>query len=357
MALVTVGDGPGVNFIDLTFNEFAFGSIKERTPSLYVIDSRDDPDALSNALHKVYGASLTYDARSGAFTGGVVTGWDVFVGQEAAKYFSIAGVSLAATTVADMMARAAYASVLLFDGDDSMAGGSGNDGLWGFNGNDTIAGGGGDDEITGGGPAGLFASSDPADHTYAYPFSSADGSNLLRGDSGNDTLQGGGGLDDINGNSGDDIASGGPGDDRLHGGQGEDSLNGNTGNDTLYGDLGPDTLRGGQGQDSIEGGAGNDVLYGDLGDDTLFGGTGADTLVGGQGADVFGVSIDDLQTRIISDFNFALGDRVKVLGDVDFRADQSGADVVITLTWGGADALVVVRNTNLGSLADGWISH
>jgi Ca2+-binding RTX toxin-like protein len=339
MAIVTVGDGPGEDFGNLNFDWLEYGVLVEATPTLSVIDDRGDADSPSGFLNKVYGSGLTYDTSGGVhYTGGAVTGWDSFVGPAEAKIFSISGLSIPATTVADGMANAGYAAPVLFARDDSMTGGSGADGLWGFDGNDTITGGAGDDSIAGGVPAGMFAAQNSAEWTYGYAFSTADGSNVLRGEAGNDLIQGGGGFDDINGNRGNDTAAGGPGDDLLRGGQGEDCLNGNAGNDTLYGDQGNDTVHGGQGDDVIYAGSGADWLAGDLGANTLYGGEGLDTFRAGAGHDVVN--------------GWHAGDQVQVARGVTWTTSQVNGDMHITFSNGGEMDLIGVQASSLQS---GWI--
>jgi hypothetical protein len=183
----------------------------------------------------------------------------------------------------------------------------------------------------------------------------AAGPDRLRGYSGADSIAGNGGDDDINGNQGNDIASGGSGNDLLHGGQGNDVLNGNAGEDTVYGDLDNDTLRGGQGGDSLLGGAGDDVLYGDLGSDTLTGGAGADAFVVGLNA--YTAPFDGAP-EVIADFNLSEGDRISIAGDVTWRAEQSGPDTKLIISYGTDETygtVVILKNVVLPA-GDGWLT-
>jgi Ca2+-binding RTX toxin-like protein len=185
----------------------------------------------------------------------------------------------------------------------------------------------------------------------------------LRGGDGADSIGGGDLGDDVNGNQGDDSLNGWEGADTLFGGQGNDTILGHDDNDLLNGNRGDDTVDGGAGADTVHGGQGDDVLTGGGGDDHLYGDMGSDTLSGGLGADIFHVSIDDWpQGRdVLLDFTYAEGDRLQVDGDVDFHAEQDGADILVKLVYGaGADAAVtevLIRDARLSDMGDGWISH
>lgn len=185
-------------------------------------------------------------------------------------------------------------------------------------------------------------------------------STTMRGGEGDDSLVGSDLFDDLNGNQGADTVRGGGGGDWVLGGKDNDVLFGDAGNDFVQGNLGDDTADGGDGADTVRGGQGDDRLFGGPGADHLFGDLGRDTLSGGAGADVFHIEISH-GGDVIDDFSYAEGDRVRVDGDVDFRAEQVGADVRITLVYGTvgipATAEFLVRNTQLSSLPDGWISH
>jgi Ca2+-binding RTX toxin-like protein len=203
---------------------------------------------------------------------------------------------------------------------DTLSGGAGDDRLSGREGNDLLMGG--------------------------------EGTNYLRGDDGNDTVQGGSGFDDINGNKGDDVLDGGSGgDDWLVGGQGNDLITARAGGNILYGNLGNDTLQGGSGNDLIRGGQGDDVIVAGGGNDWLSGDRGSDTLTGGAGADIFH-SFGDAGLDVVKDFNAGEGDRVQLDPGTHYTLSQSGADTVIDM--GGPNQLVL-QNTTLASLPDGWL--
>jgi Ca2+-binding RTX toxin-like protein len=178
------------------------------------------------------------------------------------------------------------------------------------------------------------------------------GGNTLYGGVGRDLITGGSGFDQINGNQGADTIIGrSQTGDWLLGGRGNDSIdasassgsniiNGNVGNDTLVGGTGADSLHGGQGDDQIHAGSGGDWLSGDLGHNTLTGGAGADTFHAGAGQD------------LVIGFDASHGDRVQVDAGVQFTATQVAGDVHVDLAGGGE---MILQNTQLTSLPDGWI--
>ncbi|WP_374468949.1 FG-GAP-like repeat-containing protein [Phenylobacterium sp.] len=177
------------------------------------------------------------------------------------------------------------------------------------------------------------------------------GDDYLRGDEGNDRIAGGDGFDDVHGNMGDDTVSGGRGPDWVVGGKDNDRLFGEDGDDVVYGNLGDDTQEGGAGADWVRGGQGNDVLTGGAGDDWMSGDRHDDTLTGGTGADIFNI-FGEAGTDLVTDFNRAEGDRVKVEPGFTYTVAQSGADVVISLSGGAQMRLAGVQ---MSSLTDGWI--
>jgi len=180
---------------------------------------------------------------------------------------------------------------------------------------------------------------------------------VLRGGEGNDSLSGESLFDDLNGNQGNDTVNGWEGADWVLGGQGNDLLFGGAGDDYVQGNLGDDTVDGGAGADVVRGGQGDDLVMGGAGNDQLFGDLGADTLTGGAGADVFHVEISR-GADLITDFNAADGDRLKVDGDVDFSAEQVGDDIRVTLTYGAfGSPEVILQHASLASMPSGWIGH
>lgn len=208
-------------------------------------------------------------------------------------------------------------------GATKIAGGAGADVLVGSSGYDTITGGDGSDTITGGNAAGA-------------------GGNFLRGEGGDDSILGSSGFDDINGNAGRDTISGGGGNDWVVGGQDDDLLSGGDGDDRVYGNLGNDTCLGGAGADVLRGGQGDDVLMGGDGNDFLSGDRGADTLTGGAGADTFNFFAGS-GADLVTDFNYAEGDRVRIEGGASYTVSQMGANTLVDLGNGDVVTLVGVQ--------------
>ena len=176
-------------------------------------------------------------------------------------------------------------------------------------------------------------------------------SDYLHGGTGDDSIAAGGGLDTVrggqgddwlHGNAGEDVLFGDLGGDIMHGGRGADMVHGGAGADTLLGDAGDDVVRGGQGDDVIFGGEGDDLISGDRGDDTLVGGAGADTF------STFG----DAGLDVITDFNAAEGDRLRIEDGASYAVRQEGADVIVEVAGG---ARVVLLDVQLSTLGDGWI--
>ena len=224
------------------------------------------------------------------------------------------------------------------DGDDSLVGSAAASTLEGGLGADSIQGGDGAEVIRG-------ESSD---------FLDGDGSNTLHGGAGNDWIEGGTAFNAINGNQGDDTVIGNSDvGDWLLGGQGNDLvaieasdahniLNGNLGNDTMHGGSGGDFLRGGQGQDIVVGGSGDDWITGDRGNDTL---------TGGDGSDIFHVAPAS-GVDVVTDFDYAAGDRLQIEAGMKASAVQQGADVVVDF---GSGNQITLNSVTLQSLGSGWI--
>jgi Ca2+-binding RTX toxin-like protein len=85
--------------------------------------------------------------------------------------------------------------------------------------------------------------------------------------------------------------------------------------DFIVGDALANTINGGDGNDLVSGDAGNDILTGGNGNDLLRGGSGIDTLTGGFGGDKFEFSVGGIPEKDnITDFSFAEGDKIQVLG-------------------------------------------
>jgi Ca2+-binding RTX toxin-like protein len=224
---------------------------------------------------------------------------------------------------------------------------------------------------------------------------------------GDDVVHAFGGDDSLEGGAGNDLLSGGPGADVIDGGAGSDTLSfvgattgmtlqmgslgpnsgqvfagepigmdtfsniehvlcgneadtvgcdgqgnfvaGFGGNDTVFGWTGGDTLWGGDGEDQLFGQQDDDVIQGDAGNDKLFGWAGDDTLTGGAGADSFmwtgpGESLD-----AITDYSYAEGDLIDVVGDPNtFIFYQAGTSVLIIDPATGL-AIFDLQNYNLSN--------
>jgi Ca2+-binding RTX toxin-like protein len=214
---------------------------------------------------------------------------------------------------------------------DTLAGDAGRNNLFGGLGNDSVTAGAGDDLV-----------------------SDSGGANYLRGDEGNDNIQGGTGFDDINGNMGNDTASGGAGDDWVVGGKDNDSLSGDAGGDLVYGNLGDDTLEGGAGNDVVLGGQGNDLVSAGDGVDYVSGDRGDDTMSGGAGADTFHGFVA-MGRDVVTDFNRAEGDVVRLDAGIAYAVAQVGGDVVITIGAASAGESLTLKGITLATLTGDWI--
>ncbi len=228
-------------------------------------------------------------------------------------------------------------------GDDSLAGSAGADLFRTYAGRDTILGNGGRDTVF----AGLGDDVIRAHDVAGAP----SGDTYLRGEEGNDWIGGGSGFDDANGNQGNDTITTGAGDDYCVGGKDDDLLFGDAGQDFVYGNLGNDTCEGGDGNDVIRGGQDNDVVRGGAGDDFVSGDKGSDTMTGGTGADIFH-TFGDAGRDLVTDFNFAEGDRVQLDPGTRYTVLQVGNDIEISMEGGGKMILVGVP---LLSLSFTWI--
>ncbi|NET49553.1 MAG: calcium-binding protein [Merismopedia sp. SIO2A8] len=160
--------------------------------------------------------------------------------------------------------------------------------------------------------------------------------NIIRGKGDGDVIFARGGNDRVFGNGGDDIIRAGAGNDKLDGGAGDD------------------VLLGGRGDDRLCGRAGDDVLRGGGGNDTLIGGRGQDVMTGNSGADIFRLRPETTvlaDADIVTDFNPAAGDRIKLPQNIDpqdldilsVEAIGSGGNTVILMY--GAQILGVVSVT------------
>jgi Ca2+-binding RTX toxin-like protein len=155
----------------------------------------------------------------------------------------------------------------------------------------------------------------------------------LRAKGGNDKVFGSQLNDIVNGDAGNDQIVGASGHDLLRGGEGNDLIDGGEGDDLLKGDEGDDSLVGGAGNDVLRGGAGRDVLIGKAGEDILIGGGDGDFLKGSEGADQFILRADMFANSAaladrICDFNYAEGDRIKIVSSPGMGAiSLAGLDV------------------------------
>ena len=180
------------------------------------------------------------------------------------------------------------------------------------------------------------------------------GLNFLRGEEGDDLIVGGAAFDDAHGNMGDDTVHGGAGDDWVVGGKDNDRLFGDDGHDLVYGNLGDDTAEGGAGNDVVLGGQGDDVVRGGDGDDYVSGDRGDDVMSGGLGADSFHGFVG-MGRDVVTDFNRAEGDVVRLDPGTVYAAAQVGADVVITIGELGAGESLTLQGVSLASLTGDWI--
>ena len=178
--------------------------------------------------------------------------------------------------------------------------------------------------------------------------------NRIRGLEGDDQITGSTAFNNINGNTGADTIIGkSTVGDWLLGGQGSDVIdasassgrnivNGNLADDRIVGGTGDEVLRGGQANDTISGGDGADWISGDKGSDVVTGGAGGDTFHSWSGAG----------TMVVTDFNRGEGDQLLIGSQSGHQESQQGADVFIDIEGG---ARVVLQNTQLTALSDGWL--
>ena len=99
------------------------------------------------------------------------------------------------------------------------------------------------------------------------------------------------------------------------------------------------TLTGNSENNSIVGGTKNDKISGDAGNDSLWGGKGNDTLIGGAGADTFIYKIKEGNDKI-SDYNFAEGDELQILGGTFKKSSFSAKSGNLTLTINGGGKII-----------------
>jgi Ca2+-binding RTX toxin-like protein len=233
----------------------------------------------------------------------------------------VTGLSASAPALFNMAQARDAAGILnlVFGGDDVINGSSGNDWIDGFGGNDNVTGGAGADSV--------------------------------RGLDGADLIDGGAGNDDVNGNQGTDTVRGGDGADIVRGGQGADTISGDGGDDVhVNGNIGDDQVSGGAGNDAVFGGQDQDRLFGDDGADTLSGDLGNDTLTGGSGADRFVIRAGG-GADVVTDFNFAEGDRIQLVTGQAFTLSAGGGGSVLDL---GAGTTITLSGVAPGNASD-WV--
>ena len=138
--------------------------------------------------------------------------------------------------------------------------------------------------------------------------------------------------------------TGGTGDDQLYGG----------GHGWVIGEEGKDTLTGGD-MDLVMGGAGNDTVLGSGGFQQIVGGGDDDTLTGGADGDRFDFG-DNWGHDVITDFNFAQGDKIGVfevagldsISQLAVRNSGDGVDIVF-----GSDS-IHLTGISASQVQAGW---
>ena len=182
---------------------------------------------------------------------------------------------------------------------------------------------------------------------------------MAHGGAGRDALWSGGGNDTLEGEDGNDWLSGGAGNDLLRAGGGDATqlwtVRLPDGSSVTVSNI----LDAGAGNDELLGGAARDLLSGGVGNDVMNGGDGNDLMSGGSGNDlfVFTGSFSGLAFGhdVITDFNYAAGDRLRVDGaDAAYLrakgvASTVGADLVITFS---PEASITL--TGQAALASTW---
>lgn len=293
-------------FLDpLSLINFDIATLSDRTSASFTLDAHNNGYVLT-----VQGTGLRYSS-DGLPTQGIIT--EIHGIQGGTPTYDIADLQLDVAVLIAWFTADRSGPHPLFDGNDTVIGGSGNDTFFGNRGHDVVMGGANADNIGGG---------SGNDHVYGQsPNGGPDGDDTLSGDEGNDYIQGNAGNDRLSGGDGSDRIYGGAGNDYIFGDgtnappgkPGNDTINGNLGNDTIRAGEGNDFVRGGQGNDRLEGDEGNDILMGDKGDDVLIGGAGFDIMTGGEGKDIFSFDLfpnqflattgpDAYRTDILTDF-------------------------------------------------------
>ena len=303
------------------YSEWVYNAVTGGSDLVYHADGQNTLYGGSGS-DTLYGSDgndvLAGDADADTLDGS--TGSDSMLGGEGDDYLYGGGTTYVSTYDS---ATDIWDTMIIYDGNDTLDGGTGNDYLSAGDGNDLLQGGEGDDQLYGGQGSNMLDGGDGADYlrgegisdtllggdgdddlsgSYAYYDSVSgfhyDGGSSLDGGIGNDSLYAGNGNDSLYGGDGDDYLEAGygyydsysgtwiTGNVTLDGGYGNDTISGRDGNDLLVGGAGDDDLSDWAGANTLEGGDGNDTLTGGYGNDLIDGGTGNDSISGGDGFDM-----------------------------------------------------------------------
>ncbi|MDZ4062731.1 MAG: hypothetical protein U1C75_16310, partial [Brevundimonas sp.] len=248
-------------------------------------------------------------------------------------------------------------------GDDHLRGFGGDDIIEGGAGNDIIEGGRGNDQLSGGSGADVFIVRPGDGNEVILDFSVEEGDILrLEGfpsfnstfaDFRNIIIQAGGQQITLNGiNSLADVMGSiriGPAEPTaapIVGTSAGERIVGTVQGERITGGGGGDIIIGGGGSDIIDGGSGNDTISGDAGNDMMTGGSGADTFLFRPGG----------HNDIITDFNGAEGDQLRLEGYRDYSVNRVSGGVVISVTqdFTGEQGTIFIQGdyTSRASIAD-----
>lgn len=248
-------------------------------------------------------------------------------------------------------------------GDDRLRGLGGDDIIEGGAGNDVIEGGRGNDQLSGGSGADVFIVRPGEGNEVILDFNVAEGDilrlegfpsfNATFADFRNIIIQAGGQQITLNGiNSLADVMGSiriGPAEPTaapIVGTSAGERIIGTVQAERISGGGGGDIILGGNGSDIIDGGAGNDTISGDEGNDMMTGGAGADTFLFRPGG----------RNDIITDFDGAAGDRLRLEGYRDYSVNQVSGGVVISVTqdFTGEQGTIFIQGnyTTRASIAD-----
>jgi Ca2+-binding RTX toxin-like protein len=134
------------------------------------------------------------------------------------------------------------------------------------------------------------------------------------------------------------------------------NVNGTSSADWIYGDVRENIIHGNGGNDVIYGKGEDDTLFGDAGSDFIQGGWGSDTMTGGLGRDTYAFDFEH-GNDVITDFNFAQGDRIVFDSDVEYVSAGTSAEgwaQLNTVSDGsGAAGTITLQNVTLAQ----WNSY